>query len=136
MDKRVGVIHLVEEISSGSLRKRLVDRLCGSGYQVERSDFGDVSKTGQQSQRFLRRIGKTAQLPGHKVCNVVGEALSSDASNIPLPGGRVRVERNQPVFRQRSEKLNHKERIACGLLKHQFRQRSHVLRFSMQRVGD
>ena len=80
--------------------------------------------------------GKPPQLPGHEIHDVVGVALGADAIDVPSPGGRDGVEREQPLLGQRGEELDREERIAAGLLVHQLRQRLRALRLAMQGIGD
>ena len=72
----------------------------------------------------------------HEIHDVIGVALRADAIDVPSPGRRDRVEREQPLFGQRREELDREERIAAGLLVHQLRQRPRALRLAMQGVGD
>ena len=81
-------------------------------------------------------LGRRLQLRGHEIRDVVGEALGADTIDIPPPSVRVRIEGDQAVFRQRRDKLNHEERIAGGLLEHQFGERLHMLRLRTEGVGD
>ena len=137
MDKRVGSAHTMKETGPDRLPERRVDRrVLSSGNEVYGGDCCDASKTGERSQSFLRRLGQPIHLRGHEICNVGGEALRADPIDIPLPGAPVRVEDKQAVLRQRCDKLIDEKRVASGFLKHQFGERSHVLRFRPQRVGD
>ncbi len=86
--------------------------------------------------RFLGGGRKPLQLLGHEIHHVIGEALGADAIHVPLPGPRDRVEREQSLFGQRREELDHEERISAGLLLHQLRQGPHTPQLAMHGIGD
>ena len=110
--------------------------LCLLVYQSERGDLGDVPKAGELFHRLLGGDGEPLHLFDQEIRDVVGVAPGADAIDVPSPGWRDGVEREEPVFVQRREELDREERIAAGLLVHQLRQRPRVLRLAMQGVGD
>src|ERR1700681_115731 len=76
------------------------------------------------------------QFPGHEVYHVVGEALGPNLIDIPLPGCRDRIEGDQPLFGQRAEELDSKERISSSLFLHQLRKWPGPVRLAMKRIQD
>src|SRR5260370_13316948 len=72
---------------------------------------------------FCVASDKPLQLPHHEIHDVVRVGLHADASQVPDPGSRARVEPEQSFLGQRFEELDREERIAASLLAHQLRQR-------------
>jgi hypothetical protein len=88
--------------------------LCFPVNHGQNVDLDHVSKTGELLERFLCRAGQPLQLPGHDIHHVVAVALGTDAIHIPLPSARYRVEREQPLFGQRSKELDGEESPSLG----------------------
>ena len=120
----------------GFPERRVHRLLCFPVNQGQGGDLGDVAQAGELFQGFLGGGGEPLQLLDHEIHHVVGVALGADAIDVPLPGWRDGVEREQPLFVQRREELDREERIAAGLLVHQLRQGPRALRLAMQGVGD
>ena len=76
------------------------------------------------------------ELPHHEIRHVVSVALRANPSQVPDPGGRIRVEPEQPFLGQRREELDCEERIAAGPLLHQLRQRMGGIPVAVKRVGN
>ena len=64
----------------------------------------------------LRLVRQSPQLPQHEIHHIVGIALGANRVEVPDPGRGPSVEPEQPLLRQRAEKLDRKEWIAAGLL--------------------
>ena len=58
----------------------------------------EVAEAGELLQGLLGGGREPLQLPDHKIRDVVGVALGEDAIDVPSPGPRDRVEREQPFF--------------------------------------
>src|SRR3984957_12640610 len=52
---------------------------------------------------------------------MIGVVPGADAIDVPLPGERDGIEREEPFIGQRREELDREERIATGLRLHEFR---------------
>ncbi len=137
MAEGVSSLQSMQETRPRRLPERRMNGLFGrSENQIQRGDLGDVAKTGQQSQRLLRRFRQAAQLRSHEVGDVVGEALGANAIDVPPPDGGIRIECDEALVGQHRDELNQKERIARRLLEQHFGQRLHDFRCPMERVGD
>ena len=85
----------------------------------------------------LLRLGRQVmQLAHDQLDDVVGESLRADAGEIPAPGARVAVERDQPLPVQRGQELDDEEGVAGGLLAHQAGERRGLRGRAVERVGD
>ncbi len=80
-------------------------------------------------------MGQTAQLPGHEIHHVFGVILGADARQIPAPSRCARVEHEQPLLGQCRQELDCEERIAPGLLVHEFCQGPGGILLAMQGIG-
>ena len=137
MQEFVGALLADDEPGVDGFPERRVHRLlCFPVNQGQGGDLGDIAQAGELFQGFLGGGGEPLQLPGHEIHHVVGVAPGADAIDVPLPGRRDWVEREQPLFGQRREELDREERIAAGLLLHQLRQGPRALRLAMQGIGD
>ena len=100
--KCVAAIEAEDEAGADGLPQCRVDGLLGRRREPEPASRSRRRfQAGEQSQGFLRRRRQPAQLRGHQIRDVVGEALGADASHVPPPGRRVRVEREQLLLGQR-----------------------------------
>jgi hypothetical protein len=133
----VGALLPQDEACIDGLPERWVHRLlCLLVNQSQGGDVGDVPKAGELFHRLLGRDREPLQLLHHEIHNIVGVTNGADAIDIPSPGRRDRVEREEPFFVQRREELDREERIAAGLIVHQLRQGPRALRLAMHGVGD
>src|SRR3981081_725430 len=133
MQELVGAVLAKDEPSMDGFPECRVHRLlCFAVNQNQSGDLGDIAQAGELFQGFLSGGREPPQLLGHQINDVVGIALSADAIDIPLPSRRDWVEGEQPLFGQRSEELDRKERIAAGLLEHQLRKGPAAVRLTMK----
>ncbi len=133
----VGVILTKDEPSEDGFPQCRVHRLLPVPVnQRQGGDPGDVAQAGELFQGFLGGHGQPLQPRDHEIRHVVGIALGANSIDVPLPGPRDWIEREQPLVGQRGEKLDREERIAAGLLLHQLRQRQRLLRLAMQGSGE
>ncbi len=122
MQKFVGALLPKDEPGADSLPEGRVHRLLRFPQDHrQRGDLDDIAQARELFERFLRRGGEPLQLCGHEFHHVVGVVLGANAIEVPVPGERDRVEREQPFIGQRRDELNREERIAAGLLLHEFR---------------
>src|ERR1700681_4139583 len=105
-------------------------------YQSYGGDLRDVAKTSELSQSCLRHVRQPAQLRGHEIGDVVGEAFGANAVQIPRPGRGAVVEYKQRLLGQSHEELNCEERIAVSLLVHQLPERPGNVSLAVKRIGD
>ena len=75
-------------------------------------------------------MGQATEPGDHEVRDILGIAFGMDAIEIPTPLALVVIEREQPFFGERAQKLDQKKRIATGLVVHQLRQRCRVFRLA------
>ncbi len=137
MQEPVRITLAVDEARVDGFPEGRVHRLrCFPMNQDQCGDLDDVAQAGEVSQGFLGGGREPLQLPGHEFHHVVGVVPGADAIDVPLPGQRDRVERQQTLFGQRREELDREERIAAGLLLHELRQGPRLLRLAMQGIGD
>ena len=136
MQEFVGAVQLNDELGLDGFPEGRAHRLfCFPVNQGQGRDLGDIAQAGELFQGVLGRGGEPLQLAHHEIHHVVGIALGADAIHVPFPHVRGRVEREQPLLRQRGKKLDREERIAAGLLVHQLRQGLCSLRRAMQGIG-
>lgn len=98
-------------------------------------EVGAAAQTGDALQVGAHRFRQAAKAVGHQFDDVVGEALFADARNAPHPAADGAVEAEKLVVHQRGQELDGEERIAAGLVVHQFDQRRHLGGVGVQRVG-
>src|SRR5882757_548161 len=135
--KFVGVLVLEHESSVYRLQEGGVDHLLRFPQnQRQGGDIDDIAQTREVFEGFLCGGGEPLQLARHEIHHVVGEAPCANSFDVPAPGGRDRVEREEPFLRHCSEKLYSEEWITVGLLMYQMRERSRTLRLAMQGIGD
>src|ERR1700733_10651663 len=99
-------------------------------------DRGDVAEAGELPQRLLRFDRQSRYLANQKVHHVIGITLGVNAIEIPRPAHRIMIEAEQALFGERVKKLNDEERVACGLLLHQQRQRRDMGWIVAKRIRD
>ncbi len=86
----IGVTQAEDETAPNRFPQSLVDLLLGFAvHQGHGGDLSDIAQTSELSQRFPRHIGQLAQLRGHQIGHVVGEAFGVD-------GGRSQVQAAAP----------------------------------------
>src|SRR5271154_1275184 len=98
--------------------------------------FGNAAETSELLQRLLRFGGQAIELPRHEVHDIIGVSLGVDAIEVPGPARHFMIEKQQALFGERLQKLNHEERIAGGLPVHERRQRRGANGFAAKRIGD
>ena len=118
----VGVLVLKHESGVDRFPERGVDRVLRfPENQGQGGDLDDVTQAREVFEGVLCGGGKPLELCGHEFHHVVRVVLGADAIDVPLPGERDGVEREQPFLGQRREELDREERIPAGLLLHEFR---------------
>ena len=78
--------------------------------------------------------GQTVQLSDHELHYIVRVAFRVNTIQVPDPAAFTVVEAKQAFLCQGGNELDGEERIACGLLMNQFRERSGAFWFAAQRV--
>ena len=137
VQESVGVLVSEHESGVDRFQQRGVERLLRFPVnQRQGGDLDDIAQAGELFQGFLAGGGEPLQLRGHEFHHVIGVVPGADAIDVPSPGRRDRVEREQPFIGQRHDELDREERIAAGLLLHELRQGPRSLRFAMQGIGD
>src|SRR5580704_3245657 len=124
------------EASVDGLPERRVHRLlCFLVVQSQGGDLGDMAKAGELFHRLLGAGGKPLQLLHHEIHHIISVTLRVDAIDLPSPGLRNRVKREQPLLGQLGQKLDRKEWIAAGLFVNQLRQRPRALEVTVYGTG-
>ena len=136
MEEGVAAVRAANQPRPDSFPERPVHFFLGPAMnEGEGRHLGDISQTGELSERAPSRYGQAAELRRHEIHHIVGEALGADARQVPAPAGRGGIESQKFLLRQGDHELDREERIAAGLLEHQLGQGSHFGPPQMQGIG-
>src|SRR5258708_6472408 len=122
MDKPVNAFHAYYQLQTHRLPQIRVDLVLRAPVNDRKCrDLGAVAHAGKLLQYSLRFHRQASQLSHHQVHHIVGVTLSVNATQIEGPSRRIMIEGEQAIFRERSDELKSKKRIATRLVVHQLR---------------